>query len=426
MTVLQDIEEPGCGCDAVEAPAKPISIDAALDLVASHAAPVEATERVALATANGRVLAAPVAARAMMPPFDNSAMDGYVLNTRDLSGPGPWRLPVSDRVAAGSSAKTGLGRASAARIFTGAPIPDCADAVVMQERVIRRSDAIVLQDRPDPGQHIRRAGEELALGAPVLPAGRRLCPRAIAACAAAGHGTVTVRRRIKIVLVVTGDELCPAGGDLGTAAIWDVNTPMLLAALDRASVDLIEIRSCADDRAAVRSRIAELSAAADLIVTSGAVSVGEEDHVKPALQELGAEIYFSGVAMKPGKPVSFGRVGRAFWLGLPGNPLSAFVTWHLFGTALLRGLSGQDEGGPQRRQVITGHAIRHRPGRSELRHARLTGRDEQGRDIAACDAATHSARIVGLSCADGLLVIPAEADHLPEGALVEFLPFHDL
>jgi molybdopterin molybdotransferase len=166
-----------------------------------------------------------------------------------------------------------------------------------------------------------------------------------------------------------------------------------------------------------------MAAQADLVITTGGISVGGEDHVKPALSDLGAETLFSGVAIKPGKPVSFGRIGPALWLGLPGNPLSAFVTWHLFGTALLRRLTGQTTPPGSRRHVVTDEKIRRKPGRCELRPATLAGFDGQGREVVRFANATYSGRVGSLPAADGLIFLPAETDSLPAGALVEFQPF---
>jgi molybdopterin molybdotransferase len=182
----------------------------------------------------------------------------------------------------------------------------------------------------------------------------------------------------------------------------------------------------ADTPLALREQLSRIADGVDLIVTTGGISVGEEDHVKPSLAALGGDLHFSGVAIKPGKPVSFGSLGRALWLGLPGNPVSACVTWQVFGTAILRALTGQVHRLPRRRHVTLAAPIRRKPGRCELRPAWLSGIDAQGRELAHCRDATHSARVAGLPQADGLLVLPADSDHLPKGALVEFQPFDDL
>ena len=422
MTVLHPIASQGCGCDRRDTARQLLSIDDALTLIAGRTRAVAETEELPLARAAGRVLAAPVISASRMPPFDNSAMDGYAVTTSALTGPGPWVLPVVARVPAGQVAAP-LSGARASRIFTGAPIPSGADAVVMQEDVQRSGDTIRIRQRPQPGQNIRRAGSEMAAGADVLQAGQRLGPREIAACAAAGAGSVRVKRPLLVAVLVTGDEVRRAGETRAAAEIWDVNMPMLIAHLTRPGMELVAVEHGQDSRDGLIRQIAELAGAVDLLVTTGGISVGEEDHVKPALLALGAGIGFTGVAIKPGKPVSFGHLRGTAWLGLPGNPLSAFVTWQVFGEALVRALTGDTGGGPPRRHVVTAQDIDRKPGRCELRPARITGFDGLGREIASFEAETHSARVGGLSAASGLIFLPADADHLPAGALLEFQPF---
>jgi len=422
MTIHQAIASPGCGCDGRDMGGSLISLDAALARIATHAVPRREAETVPLEQASGRILARPVRSRSMAPSFDNAAMDGYAVATRDLTGEGPWRIRVDARLPAGQEAGP-LAGASAARIFTGAPVPRGADAVVMQEEVTREGDVIRLHRRPEPGLNIRRAGSDMAIGAHVLGAGARLGPRQIAACAAAGAGRVRVRPRLRAALLVTGDEVRRAGEARGTAQIWDVNTPMMAASLRAAGVEIIAIARGGDNRAGLAQRMRDMAARADLVVTTGGISVGEEDHVKPALAALGGETLFSGVAIKPGKPVSFGRMGGAVWLGLPGNPLSAFVTWQVFGLALIRALSGETSRGPARRHVVTSAPVRRKPGRCEFRPATLVGFDAAGREVVQFQYATHSGRVGSLPSADGLILLPAEAEALPQGALVEFLSF---
>lgn len=423
MTIHQALAPQGCGCDRRDTHHPLISIDEALARIAAHVTPVRQTEAVPLQAAPGRVLAHPVKAWSEAPAFDNAAMDGYAIATSALQGNGPWQLRVVARVPAGQGTTKALSGAVAARIFTGAPVPEGADSVVMQEEVTRDGDVIHLCHRTSPGLNIRRAGSEMARGASVLNAGRLLGPREIAACAAAGAGIIRVRRRLRAALLVTGDEVRRAGGARGPAQIWDVNTPMLQATLAAAGVEIVTVAHGADNLAGLAHQLADMAAHADLVVTTGGVSVGEEDHVKPAFDAVGDETLFSGVAIKPGKPVSCGRIGTAFWLGLPGNPLSAFVTWQIFGMALIRGLAGDTSGAPARHHVVLSAAIRRKLGRCELRPANRTGFDAQGREIVRFENTTHSSRVGNLPLADGLIFLPADAESLPAGALVEFQPF---
>ena len=423
MHVLSREKASGCGCDDVAAGL--VSIDEALDRISRVTVPVSDIETVAPEVAAGRVLAQSVRAVGHVPPFDNAAMDGYAIRTRDLDGPGPWRLPITGRIAAGQGDCPVLERGSAFQIFTGAQMPHGADAVVMQEHVHRLGETVRIDHAPAALAHVRRTGEDMTKGRLIVPEGRRLTTRDIAACAAAGVDTVRVCRPLRIALLVTGDEVTRPGGPLGNAGIHDINTPMLSAAISAAGGTLCSTHTCADDRDAMRAELSALAPVADLVVTTGGLSVGEEDHVKPALADLDARIAFSGVAMKPGKPVSFGRLGSALWLGLPGNPLAAYLTWTLFGPAILAALTNQCDWQPRRRIARTARPMRRKPGRCELRLARLSGTDDFGRSIVQFEDATHSGRVSGLAKADGFILVPSDADTLSEGALVEFQPFTD-
>lgn len=423
MTILQKINAQSCGCDVHDHKQNLISLDMAFELVATKTMPIEEMEEIPLSAALGRVLKSSVRSRSMVPPFDNAAMDGYAINTVGLEGQGPWQLDVTDRIAAGQNSTSEVSRTTAIQIFTGAMIPVGGDAVVMQEDVERVDDIIVLRRGIKAGTHIRAAGEDMRRGKTIVPAGRRLTSRDIAACAAAGQATLQVCRSIKAALLVTGDEVKQAGSALGSVGIWDVNTPMICAAMSAHPVTLTGVHVAGDTREVLKSQLATLARDNDLIVTTGGISVGEEDHVKPAMTDLGSTLAFSGVALKPGKPVSFGKLGRAHWLGLPGNPLSAFVTWQLFGTAVCETLSGQTDHRTQRRHVVLADKLHHTLGRCEVRLARLSGFDSAGREIVEFDSSTHSGRVARLPDVDGMLFIPAETESLPSGALVEFQPF---
>ncbi len=420
MTILDRHYSAGCGCEAHDIKQGLVSIDQALHLISETVFPVSGSELVPLEMSKGRVLTGPEYALTSNPPFDNSAMDGYAINTSDLDEEGPWTVPVKGRVAAGQSARGA--RRGAVQVFTGAPVPAWANAVIMQEDVDRTGDTITFARRPSSGQNIRRAGEDILKGNQILPAGTRLGSRTIAALAAAGIGEVAVRKSIRVALLVTGDEVQRASGNLGDAKISDVNTPMLRAAIAHPSVQIIQVSSVGDDQKTLAAQIGHLSNDVDLIVTTGGVSVGEADFVKPALLDAGGQIFFSGVAIKPGKPVSFGRVGNAHWLGLPGNPVAALVTWTIFGSKLLSCLSGAPDE-TKRRHVVLSDPVQNRGGRCELRLAQRVAFDETGREIVTCPSATHSARVARLIDADGLIFIPAETDCIPQGGLVEYLPF---
>jgi len=425
MTVFARVNAQGCDCCAAEHMSGLITIDDAIATIIRNASEVPETEKVTLAAARGRVLAEPVFSTSAAPPFDNAAMDGYAINSACLTGDGPWVLSVMNRIAAGQGNPGSLRSGDAAQIFTGAPMPEGADAVVMQEDVRRTDGAIIVSRKVSACAHVRLTGEDMGAGAVIMPAGRHLMAREIAACTAAGSAEVRVRRRVRAALLVTGDEVIAPGQARTTSGIWDVNTPMLRAAIETAGIQLLRVETGKDNRAALQCQLAELAEHVDLIVTTGGISVGEEDHVKPALTDLGLHMVFSGVAMKPGKPVSYGLLGDVHWLGLPGNPLSAFVAWQMFGMVLSRCLSGATAPHSHRKHVVLSRPLNHKFGRCELRMAELSGFDGTGRELVQFDDTTHSGRVARLPFADGVILIPSDVEELPEGALVEFQPFCD-
>ncbi len=424
MSVYDLDTSSACGCDDPELVSPLMPVQEALRIGLGLVTPANDTELVTLDQVRGRVLAQPVRARADMPGFDNSGMDGYALNTGNI---GSGTLPLSGLIAAGDGVAD-LAPGTAMRIFTGAPVPRGADTVVMQEQVEISGQGIVLRKLPRPGENIRRQGEDLKRDDVVLDAGRMIGCKEIAAAAGAGVGRMTVLRRIRVALLLTGDELAPAGTPLTGGTIWDVNTPMLRALIDCAMGDVVAVSQVPDDRAAMAAALEELASTVDLIVTSGGVSVGERDHVKPALNSLGAKVAVSGVAIKPGKPVTLSRLGRAVVVSLPGNPVAAFVTWHVFGAPIAAKLAGLAEAGltraaPRRRHVRADAALRHKVGRCEYRPAKIAGYGSDGLEVVSCGTATHSAQLAPLAGADGLVLIPAEVDRLDKGDLMEFLPF---
>ena len=422
MTIIEKLDPTGCGCDALTPGHELLSIDDALARIRSIARPALDVIDVPLAKALGCVLARDIHASAPTPPFDNSAMDGYALRAADLHGPGPWTLSVTGRICAGDRPLHILKPGTALQIFTGAPMPAGADTVIAQELVHRHTDEILLTSRPSTGENLRRKGEEMAKGTLVVPAGQRLGSRDIAACASAGHGTVAMHRSLRVALVLTGDELSQPGRPLPPGHIWDVNGPMLTALLDGPECQILRKDHVPDTRQDLCDRLQDVAKDVDLIVTSGGISVGAADHMRPAIQDAGGDILFSGIAIKPGKPLSFGQLESASWIGLPGNPVSAYVTWQVFGRALVDHLIGATPR-CRRRHVILSQSLSHKPGRCELRPAVLSGFDGLGREIVAFQDQTHSARVTSLQTADGLLFIPAETDYMQPGDLVEFLPF---
>ena len=294
------------------------------------ATPLSTVEQVPTAEALGRVLAVDQISSLDVPPLDNSSMDGYAVRTADLPAAGK-RLVVAQRIPAGSVGHT-LAPGSAARIFTGAPIPHGADAVVMQELCSLDGDGVLIDHLPRPGEWIRRAGEDIARGAVVLTAGQRLGPQMLGLAASVGCATLPVFRRLRVALFSTGDELVMPGEPLPPGAIYNSNRYVLRGLLEALGCQVCDLGIVPDSLEATRAALRAAAGSNDLIITSGGVSVGEEDHVKPAVQAEG-QLDLWLVAMKPGKPVAFGRVNDpaggngADFIGLPGNPVSSFVTF---------------------------------------------------------------------------------------------------
>ena len=294
------------------------------------ATPLSTVEQVPTAEALGRVLAVDQISSLDVPPLDNSSMDGYALRCADVPAVGA-RLVVAQRIPAGSVGHT-LAPGTAARIFTGAPIPQGADAVVMQELCSLDGDGVLIDHLPRPGEWIRRAGEDIARGAVVLTAGQRLGPQMLGLAASVGCATLPVFRRLRVALFSTGDELVMPGEPLPPGAIYNSNRYVLRGLLEALGCQVCDLGIVPDSLEATRAALRAAAGSNDLIITSGGVSVGEEDHVKPAVQAEG-QLDLWLVAMKPGKPVAFGRVNDpaggngADFIGLPGNPVSSFVTF---------------------------------------------------------------------------------------------------
>ncbi len=305
-----------------------LSFEQALEKLLAAAQPVEETRSLPLTAALGRVLAQSQRSTVAVPPLDNSAMDGYAVRAADITAAGVC-LPVSQRIPAGTVG-TPLQPGTAARIFTGAPIPAGADAVIMQERCEHGENGVVINHVPHDGENIRRAGEDIAVGAEILKAGVKLRPQEIALAAAAGLPELPVYRRIRVGVFFTGDELVQPGEPLPPGAIYNSNRYALRALLEGMGCEVRDLGAVADTLDATRDALRRAAADNDLVLTSGGVSVGEEDHVKPAVEAEGS-LNMWKIAIKPGKPLAFGEIrkpeGKAWFLGLPGNPVAAFVTF---------------------------------------------------------------------------------------------------
>jgi molybdopterin molybdotransferase len=383
-------------------------------LALAEAAPVEAIERVALAEADGRVLAEPLVAGLDLPPWDNSAMDGYALRLADWQGE---PLVVSQRILAGSAPQP-LQPGTCARIFTGAPLPEGADVVEMQENVEVLADGRVrLLESLKAGQNVRPRGQETRTGESVLPAGTRLGPIEMGLCASLGAAELSVRRRLVVAVISTGDELVPPGQPLGPGQIYNSNRSLLIAWLKRLGCAVVDAGILADDLELTRQALAGL-ADVDLILSTGGVSVGEADFLGAALREEG-ELALWKLAIKPGKPLTFGHFRGVPVIGLPGNPASTLVTFGLLARPYLLRRFGVAEVEPLGFTVPAGFTWKKPGNRREYLRARL----ENGRAVIYPNQSSGVLR--SAAWAEGLVEV-LEGATLAEGDSLRFIPLSEL
>ena len=372
------------------------------------------SERVALRAAAGRVLAEDVRAEEPLPRFDHSAMDGYALAAGDVAGAGPFWLPVRGESRAGVPWAQ-LAPGTACQIFTGAALPAGADAVLAVEETQARDAGIEFRVAPKAGQHVRRRGEDLAQGQLALEAGMRLGAYHLGLAAGVDRVELSVARRPHVIIVGTGDEL-RAPGQPGPATSIPESNGLSIAVLAESAGASAELAPrVADQQEALRERLSRALDACDLLVTIGGVSVGRYDLVRPALEAAGAELDFWKVQIKPGKPLVYGRRGTTRILGLPGNPVSAQLTFGLFGLPLLRALQGQRDAVPrfERARLLT--ALHQRPGRQGFYRALWSPAGVTPVDNQA------SGNVLSLAYADALISVPADSEGYEAGAEVEIL-----
>ncbi len=394
--------------------------------IAERVTPVAETEDVALTVAHGRVLAADVIAPLALPPFDNSAVDGYAVRHVDLATEGDTRLTVVDRVTAGRAAARPIAAGEAIRIFTGAPMPQGADTVFMQEDVRTEGQAVIVPPGLKRGANRRLAGEDVATGSVALPAGRRLGPQHVALAAAIGFTALRVRRAVRLALFSTGDEIVEPGTPRPDAALYDANRRLLAELAARIGARVTDLGILPDDPKALAEAMRAAAAAHDVVLTSGGVSTGEADHVRTAVEAIGRLVFWR-VAIKPGRPVAMGvirdsRDHSAAFVGVPGNPVAAFVTFARVVRPLVLRLAGALPEPLIALPVRADFAYRKKKGRREYVRVALA-RAADGTLAASKYPREGAGVLTSLTETDGLAELGEDLTEVTPGATIGFLPY---
>lgn len=412
----------GSDCDASGSGQALKTVEEALEFLLAQVKPVNEVEQVPVNQALGRVLARVVISPIDVPPWRNSAMDGYAINSADLPK-GTMRFPVSQRIPAGFAGKPLL-LGTAARIFTGAPIPAGADTVVIQEDCLQEGDTVIIQHRPQAGANIRAAGEDIRKGQEILVSGLRLGPQHLGLAASVGVSELTVFRRLRVAVFSSGDELVMPGASLGPGQIYNSNQFTLSGLLLALGCEVISLGIVEDTLAATCEALSRGAQQADLIIASGGVSVGEEDHVKPAVEKLGS-LELWKIAIRPGKPLAFGHIGQTPFIGTPGNPVSLFVTFCVFARPyILRTQGVVGEVNPILLQAKAGFTWEKPVKRREYARARI-GSNDHGDTTVILYPTRSSGVLSSVTWANALVVIP-EHKTLAKGDPVSFIPFSEL
>lgn len=396
-----------------------IPVDMAAAKAVAAVVPVAEIETLDLLTANGRIPAADLVAGLDLPPFDASAMDGYAVKADNFARPGPWRLRVEGRIAAGDVPRQSF--ESSVRILTGAPVPQGFDTVIMQEKCRVEGDVIVVGERPRIGQNVRIAGEDLRRGDMLVKSGDLLKAQQLALLAGQGIAEIEVRRKVRVGLISTGTELREPGEQLHPGQIFNSNRVMLRASLDAYRwVEVFDFGIVPDRRETIAATLAEASTHCDAIITTGGVSAGEEDHVTSAVAAGGGMLDVMKVAMRPGKPVKVGRLGTALFLGLPGNPNATLATFRMIALPALRMLAGLSNTAPIWSQAVADFAYEKRIDRTEFVPVRISADGSDGLKRLTMLGRGSSASLRAISQAEGIALLPPGVDRIAPGMRLAF------
>ena len=406
-----------------------LSAEHAQEAIKNAVTPVTQVETVAVRAALGRIAAADINSTLRVPNHTNSAMDGYALGGRDLPGgverEGNKTLPVIGVSLAGKPFDGEVGEGQCVRIMTGAVMPTGTDSVVIQERVEREGDTIILHAGEKPGANVRRAGEDLEIGDIAIAAGRRLGPSHLGLAASLGFSELPVLRRPRVAFFSTGDELRSVGTPLKTGELYDSNRYTLYGMLSELGVEMVDMGIVPDDPIAIRAAFEQAAECADMVITSAGASVGEADYVRQTLNQTG-EVIFGKVAIKPGRPMAFGRVsksgGDSLFFGLPGNPVSVMVTFQIFVKPAIRLLAGEAAVAPLRLMVKTESALKKRPGRAEYQRGVLST-DAGGATVVRSTGEQGSGILSSMGEANCFIILPTDSAGVAAGDVVEVQPF---
>lgn len=414
-----DQQDPCCE-DPHGAPA--LRLEQALERMLAEVRPVEGSEAIALRDGLGRILDQDVRSQVDVPAHTNSAMDGYAVRSEDLPDNGQHTLRVIGTAWAGRPFAGVVGPGECARIMTGAPVPPGADTIVIQEHVVRRDDQAKIGSGHRPGQHIRPAGEDIAAGQVALAAGTLLRPAQLGVLASVGAARIRVRRRPRVAFFSTGDELRPAGEPLGEGQIYDSNRYSLFGMLTRLEVEVIDLGIVPDTRDATEQAFAAATTDADAIITTGGVSVGEADFVTETLEKMG-EVGFWKVAIKPGRPIAFGRVNGKYFFGLPGNPVSTMATFYQLVQPVLQRLKGIEKPDPDIYLTATCRSrLRKKPGRLEFQRGILE-RNADGSYSVEKAGFQGAGVLSSMARSNCFIVLPLESETVMPGDQVSVQPF---
>lgn len=399
--------------------------DRALELLSQRLTTVTETETLMLQQALGRILRKALVSPLDVPSGDNSAVDGYALRHEDLAPEHETRLRLAGRAAAGHPWQKAVQPGTAIRIFTGAPMPPGADTVMMQEDCSEKDGWVEVRPGIKPGANRRLCGEDIRTGTTVLPAGRRLSPVDLGQAAAIGQTTLLVSRPLRVALLSTGDELCEPGEARQQGQIYDSNRQVLAGLLQTLGCTVTDLGILKDDRTKLAETLERTTTKHDLIVTSGGVSGGEEDHVKQAVEQAGGQLHFWRLAIKPGRPVALGQVARVPILGLPGNPAAVVVTFLQLARPLILQLMGGRPQRPPQFPVTANFSHRKKKDRREWLRVHIT-RDRNGFPLAEKFARDGAGILSSLAETDGLAELPEDLTNLEPGTTLFYTPYSAL